>query len=479
MKAHKSLLFKLTSWYVVLLVLTISILNVSLYKFFNYLLVKGIDVAIYAVADELLDILEQQPPGNWRDAIEHEEQEKDDFNIAELYIQVLSIHNKSEPNPVVSLKSRSLQRQALPYFPEMLDKVLRGESFYAYHGADEAFRSPVRFIMMPGFERDGTTYILQVGASLKDVVATTNQLLTYLLLSSALFFILVAGGGYLILRRALVPVKKVVAAARKINAENLSQRIDAKNRQDEIGELVVTFNDMLDRLERSIAHIRQFTSDASHELKTPLSVINGEVEIALSKKRSTKEYEETLKTVLEEGYSLKSLIDNLLCFSRLEEQPKQANFQTVMLDDVVLKVFERVHPLAQTKHIALDLRSLDTISIIGDEILLHQMVFNLLDNAIKYTPENGRAEISLTRENACAALSVQDTGIGIPDESLPYIFDRFYRVDKARSRTGKCFGLGLAIVKRIAEYHNAKIDVRSTVGQGTMFKILYPLPEDK
>jgi signal transduction histidine kinase len=215
--------------------------------------------------------------------------------------------------------------------------------------------------------------------------------------------------------------------------------------------------------------------DASHDLKTPLTVIRGEIDITLRKNRTPDQYRRTLTSVHEEARKLELVIDNLLFLSRIDAHDNRATFQTVQLDEVLLEVFEKTECLAEKKRIAYIVRKVDPVSIWGNAILLSRLVLNLLDNALKYTPQGQRIDISLERSREYARLKIRDTGIGIPDESLPFIFDRFYRVDKSRSQKTGGSGLGLSIVKKIADIHGAEVKIDSRLHKGTSACIRFPL----
>jgi heavy metal sensor kinase len=272
-------------------------------------------------------------------------------------------------------------------------------------------------------------------------------------------------------------VKKIIEAAKKITAEDLSHRIESIGSKDEIGELAETFNDMISRIERSFKQIKQFSSDTSHELKTPLAAIRGEIEVALRKERGREEYKKILKSALEEIDKLQKIIDNLLLLAQMDSQNIKLSFKEIQLDEILLEAFEEIETLAKKKKLSLILKKIDQTGMKGDEILIKRLFVNLIDNAIKYTQEGGKVEIALEKEGDSAKFTVEDTGIGIPENRLPYIFDRFYRVDKARSReTGGC-GLGLALAKWIAETHKGKIEVKSKVGEGSIFVVSFPLQD--
>jgi signal transduction histidine kinase len=203
--------------------------------------------------------------------------------------------------------------------------------------------------------------------------------------------------------------------------------------------------------------------------------MRGEIEVALKKERQNEEYKKVLKSLLEEINKLQKIIDNLLFLARIESKNIKLSFEKVQLDEILLEAFEEIETLAKRKKISLILKRVDQASVEGDETLIKRLFVNLIDNAIKYTHEDGKVEISLTKERNFAKFIIKDTGIGIPENEIPYIFDRFYRVEKARSRETGGSGLGLAIAKWIVEAHKGKIEVRSKVSEGSLFAISFPI----
>jgi heavy metal sensor kinase len=282
-------------------------------------------------------------------------------------------------------------------------------------------------------------------------------------------------GGLALANKALKPVDEITTRARKITAENLDQSVPQLNANDEIGRLTSTINDMIHRLHSSFAQVKQFSADASHELRTPLTIIRGEIEIALRSPKTPEEYRGVLESTLEEIMRLTSIIDNLLMLAKADQATYQANFSEVDLGALVDELFEDSEVLAQRKHIQVHLVRNTPITIVGDRIRLRQLFLNLVDNAIKYTPEGGSVLLTMDRQDGSAVFEVQDTGIGIPREEAEKIFDRFYRVDKARSRDLGGAGLGLSIARWIAELHRGTITVTSEVQKGSTFTVRLPI----
>jgi signal transduction histidine kinase len=250
----------------------------------------------------------------------------------------------------------------------------------------------------------------------------------------------------------------------------LSRRLPDTGRRDEIGNLTMVLNRNLERLEQ-LFHVRQrFLADVSHELRTPLTTIRGNVDLI---RRIGEADPEILDVVQEELERMTRLVGDLMLLARADTGGLPIQQKMVELDTLFLDVYRQVRSLDQTVHISLE--ELDQVGVLGDPDRLKQLILNLVDNAIKYTPPGGRVMMSLSKENGRSELVVQDTGIGIPTEDLPYIYDRFYRVDKARTRAQGGSGLGLSIAKWIVDAHQGQIEVESVVGEGTTFRVYLPV----
>ncbi len=271
--------------------------------------------------------------------------------------------------------------------------------------------------------------------------------------------------GYFIIKNSLIPVKKVIDEVKNIEASNLQKRITIINSNDEIEELVTTFNFMLDKLDDSFSKIKRFSNDVSHELKTPLTVIRGEIELGLRKERTNDEYKTILKSTLEETKLLQELINSLLFLSKSNNKEMKSKFENVELDEIITDVISQNKKLIKEKDIKFEFKKLDSVSCQGHPLLLRILVGNIIQNSIKYSHKSSKVEIYLDKD----ILKIKDYGIGILPCDIENIFDRFYRVDKARGRSG--YGLGLSIVKSIANIHDFEITVQSEYDKYTQFTI--------
>jgi heavy metal sensor kinase len=284
--------------------------------------------------------------------------------------------------------------------------------------------------------------------------------------------LLIAGlGGFLLARQNLSPVVNMSQQAKQISATNLQQRLRVSNPKDELGQLAEGFNELLARLEHSFESMREFMADASHEFRTPLAIIRGEADVVLSQDRNDHEYKESLAIIQDEAKRLSRIVDDMLALARADAGQYHLKVQEFYINDLLEEVCRAMQALAIKKQVTLTLLSTDDLPFHGDEDLIRRMILNLLDNAVKYTPADGLVTVKLERQTSAICITVADTGVGIPADARSQIFERFYRVDKARSRTEGGSGLGLAIAKWVAEAHHGSIDLHSQPGKGSTFTV--------
>ena len=282
---------------------------------------------------------------------------------------------------------------------------------------------------------------------------------------------LAAFGGYLVARRGLAPLSGMVEQTKAITGDSLDKRISIGRAADELATLAASFNDLLSRLDQSFESMRRFVQDASHEIRTPLAVIRGEADVALSQERDAVEYRKSLAVIQEESRRLSRLVEDLLNLARADAGHVQLRMEPLYVNDLVAECCRSLQPLARAHDVALEFQAEGDITVEGDEQLLRRMLINLLDNAIRYTPGGGRVSAAVEADGSDVRIRVADTGIGILPEAAPHVFERFYRVDKARSRQQGGFGLGLSIVQWIAEAHRGVVELASQPGAGTTFTV--------
>ena len=300
-----------------------------------------------------------------------------------------------------------------------------------------------------------------------------RRLRNYFFAGVPLILLLASVGGYFLARKSLSPIALMNRQTQKITAENLSARLDVMNERDELGGLAVTINELLARLDNSFTEQQRFVADASHELRTPLAVLRGETEVALSQPRNTDEYKASLALIKDEAERLSRIVEDLFILARQPFDRPAVAKQPVKLDRIVEECGRAAQVLAAQKNLKLTVGAPAPLLLQGDDELLQRMILNLLDNAIKYTPAGGEVSIELKASNGDAQITVRDNGIGIPAKDQPHVFNRFYRVDKARSRAMGGAGLGLSITQWVAEIHGGRVTVESGA-RGSVFTVVLP-----
>ena len=288
-------------------------------------------------------------------------------------------------------------------------------------------------------------------------------------------------GGYLLARKSLAPVVAMSAQAGRIGEANLHDRLPIQNPKDELGLLATSFNGLLDRLDQSFERQRRFIADASHELRTPVAVLCGEAEVALSQKdRSASEFRESVSILEREATRLKLIVEDLFTLARADAGQYPLTLTHFYLDELAVDCCRTVRTLAMAKGVALHCDSVKETPVHADEGLLRRMILNLLDNAIKYTPQGGSVSVACESADGASSLTVNDTGLGIPSELQPRIFERFFRADKARVRSennGGGAGLGLSISRWIAEAHHGRLELTRSDSSGSVFAFTMPNPD--
>jgi len=331
---------------------------------------------------------------------------------------------------------------------------------------------PLRAYILPVLDNGQVAGWVQVMQSLGPVQDALDRLLTSLLIGGVVLLLFAALGGYFLSARALKPIDQITQTAQKIaGGEDLSARLNLPNTGDEVSRLAATFDAMLVRLDNSFRRERQFTTDASHELRTPLAAMQAILGVVREGERPAGEYRQALDDLAEETNRLRGLTEDLLRLARGEDKTSVTR-ERVALSDLLTDVADSLRPLAEARGLALHVQVPEGLALTGDMDALIRLFVNLLDNAIKYT-ERGAITLTARSEADELIVEVTDTGIGILPEHLPRIFDRFYRVDPARSAGGA--GLGLAIARQIAQSHGGRLEVRSAPGAGSTFTIRLPI----
>jgi heavy metal sensor kinase len=480
----KSLRFKLTLWYVLILGILLISFSSFLYFTLSKSLYRDVDNKLTSLAEliasESVSPLSKFGFGNIDQALEAS------MNLKPIgkFIQVLDESGK------IGRKSDNLRNVQLPISLTALKNASKGLITFETNRSFE--NAPLRIITFPVIENNHITKIVQIASSLEDVEDALNTLFIILMITVPFALMVASLGGQFLANKALKPVDKITQTARMITSQNLNQRIEPPKVKDEISRLIETFNEMISRLDQSFRQIKQFSTDASHELKTPLTILKGEVEVTLRKERASHEYEQTLKSNLEEINRMSQIVDDLLLLSKADIGEIRLNKEVINLTEILDEVVAQMNILAQSKTLLIETSNHhEDIHIFGDGLRIRELFLNLIENGIKYTEEGGSIHITFSKDTPLhdksqsgwterkqarfVKIIVSDTGIGIAKEDRERIFDRFFRVDKARSREQGGSGLGLSICKWIVEAHQGEIKVENEVGKGSSFIIKLPL----
>ena len=319
--------------------------------------------------------------------------------------------------------------------------------------------------------------VIQVGESLAPLDGTLRSVFLELLLVGPFVLLLGAAGSYWLATRAFRPITRLTRTAQGIEVGDLHRRVPVPSTNDEVQDLALTFNEMIERLEMAFSRQRRFVADASHELRTPVAAIRSMTEVALAQNASLEEYVTVLRDVNADAERLGYLIRDLLNLARIDEDQMALEQEQVRLERVVIETAAVAKPLASERGIILEVQANEPVTVLGDEARLIQVAMNLLDNAITSTNIGGKVTLNVQPKNGNAYLTIRDTGIGIAPAHIENIFERFYRVDTARSRHAGGSGLGLAIVERLVRLHGGTVTVESQLGQGSTFTVILPLFE--
>ncbi len=456
---------RLTLWYTGILTAMLALLALTSAMLLDRGLRNNVDDSLNAVARVIAESVRSSSP--FGPDIEDSLQSMLGPELAQRFFQLLDPLGRPDPRLTLPRRSR------LPLSALALRNAERGratlETVRIHPGSEKSYR----LLTFPVMRNGSTGNIVQVAMSLDNVDAARSNLLFILLMLTPAALAISGLGGWFLASRALAPVNVMVEAARRIEAEDLAKRIPAPPSEEELARLADVLNDMLARLERSFRAVRQFSADAAHELRTPLTILKGEMEVALQSSQAPAEIRQTLMSCLEEVDRLNSLVEDLLLMARMESNALSAPSAPVNLAEVLQDVTPALTELAARAANCCTVTAAQPLWVEGYDSLLFRLVFNLAENAIKYTPRGGRIEVTLDRQDGAAVLQVKDNGPGIPPEVQEHIFDRFYRGDPAREGGGT--GLGLALVRSIVRLHKGEILVSSTLGAGSCFRVTLPL----
>jgi len=458
-----------------LITILLLTLGVSLYSSLSFLLHRHVDAQLWSmvqsqahqVKKETGEIEEIRQNNSRHEIDDKDYLEKENHELREAIRDSVVLNREG----TVQWKGKGVGVVA-QLDPLLKNQVLKGQTIYETLQHPQG--SPVRRISFPITAEGRVEYILQTQASL-DLV---NETLYWLIitLGTATIGMVVFGwvGSMWIARMALAPVKTLGHTAANVSAQSLDTRVFLNAPYEEFQQLATSFNNMFERLQRGFESQRRFVEDAAHELRTPLTAMKGNVEVALQRERSTKEYQDVLSTSLGQVEHLARLVKSLLTLTQFAGDHPPIDLQPVLLEPLIKELVSELSILAEEKGCPLRAQLQNVPPVRGDVGQLKQLVINLLDNAIRHTPRGGSVTISLQSSVDTVQLTVEDTGTGIVTEHLPHIFERFYRADQARDRESGGTGLGLAIAKEIALAHNGTINVQSEIGKGSVFTVNLP-----
>ncbi|MDD3905766.1 MAG: HAMP domain-containing sensor histidine kinase [Candidatus Omnitrophica bacterium] len=474
----KSIRFKILLWYMLLLTVTLLLFSVALYGAFNKILIGHLEdllsSRVEGVSSALHTYMHTREPGSnipsltdiGRDWVE---EKRKDPELMKVYVQIMD----ADGERIVAAKAMPF---IAPLDKECINDIRAGEDSFDKLSGVVANGRKARFLAYtrPVIEDGKVIYMVQAAAPVDLVSLAMNNLILTLLLLLPLTVFLAGIPGVLLAGLTLRPVNKMIDTLRQITAENLKLKIHIPDTKDEVKRLADTFNDMIERLDRSFSSQQSFIQDISYELKEPLKSMKEEFEGALNSAHSKEAQEAVMRKSLAELGKFSMIIDDLLALAKFDNSRMPLEIKKINLTRLLEEVTRGMKPLAEGKDIALSSFLNEQIAIDGDEFQLKRLFDNIIDNAVKYTLRKGSITVSAHRDGKFARVVVSDTGIGMPDDELGYIFDRFYQINKSRSGKNG-FGLGLSIAKSIIESHKGRISAESQIGKGSILTVWLPI----
>lgn len=463
-----SIRWRLTLWFGGVFALSLVIFSIVVYMAFARDLMGEVDRALDVELAEMSQEIERAPTAG----VLHEQLQKNFGDIKVYELQVIATDGRQ------FFSTPGIRERKFKVSSDLHD-VPSGEVRRETARLHDSPLPPFRIASRRSVGAVGQ-FTVQAAEPLEGYRHNLTELLLVLLALVPAVLAVALAAGYLLARRALAPVDRLTSAAEGITASRLDRRVDVPPVDDELGRLARTFNSMIAGLQKSFEEMRRFTADAAHELRTPLAVLKTEAEVALRQPRSPEAYREALQTQLVEIERLTRLADQLLYLCREDSGLQPLAAMPVRIDEFLPRLCEQLQVVAEARGVTLQCANLVAVTLASDPDRLRRLFFNLLDNALKYTPEGGRVRVSagLLEEGDELEVLVEDDGVGISPEHHAHLFERFFRVDPSRSRINEGTGLGLAICRSIVEAHHGRIEIDSSPGKGTRVRVVLPIQSD-
>ena len=458
---------RIITFYMVVLFIVLSLLGAFLYLSLDKIVYNSIDSGLLSRAKALATLVnDNETEFSFSDEVMWE------YNSpkASVFFQIRRFDGTTTE------KSESLRGSDLPF--QTGEKQLNFETillngvparmvnFYIPYNGEKGVKGQGKVMKS---KRRGL--VIQCAEKIEEQVELLKNYRIVLSLSILAVMIISASGGFLIAKKALTPISEISGTIDRISESNLSERVTMEDIPDELKPLASSFNRTFESLERSFNRQKQFTADASHELRTPLSVILSQSEVMLRKERTAKEYKNALKAVGEAAGMMSQIVQKLLTINRLGTDKVELKIEDIDPGEIISESVKLLSPLADQRGVSIDVSIPDRFVVRGDRAALLELFVNIIDNAIKYNVPQGRIDISVKEETGFIISEIKDTGIGIPESDLGRVLDRFYRIDKSRSRDLWGVGLGLSICKEIIKLHEGRIEIKSKVGEGTTVSV--------
>jgi heavy metal sensor kinase len=454
---------KIITFYMAVLFVILSVLGVFLYFSLSKIVYDAVDSSLLSRAKTLATLVSSD---NNKTEFEFSDEIMWEYNSpkSKSFFQIRRF------NGFTLEKSASLKNSELPFSGK---ENRTGFKTILLNG------TPARLINFhPPDEIENTSkdrghgLVIQCAEDIQHQINLLNRYRLVLSLSILCIMLISASGGFIISRKALAPVKDISETIDNISESNLSERINVEDIPEELRIVASSFNHTFDRLEMAFTRQGQFAADASHELRTPLAVIMSQSEIALRKERNLEEYKNTLTAVVEAARMMSTTVRKLLALTRLSTDKVELKFETIDLSEIICRAVKLLSPLAAQRGISIEIAPAgEPLVVRGDRAALLELFTNLIDNSIKYNVPQGKLHISTRRQTGFIVCEIKDTGIGIPEGDLDKVFDRFYQVDKSRSKEIGSSGLGLSICHEIVKLHGGRIKTESRLGSGTTVSV--------